>query len=516
MKLRTKIVLGIIVVTTIGGISYRLIWGGNAAGNIQTDWVKKQNLRSTVLTTGQVVSSTDLALGFKASGVVKKISVREGDVVKEGETLAMLDQTDAYASLTSAQGSLAQAKANYDKVLAGASSEAIAVAEKAVEASQVALDNANTNLQSIKATQETAVVNAYATLLNTSFSAVAGSGNLDNVVPTITGTYIGLQEGIYQISLLNSGNGLRFQTQGLESSSGDVKTTPVFMGTKGLYITFASTPSIADTWTVNIPNTYASAYVSNNNAYQAALKARESAIASAQAQVSSAQAALLQAQASEASTRAQARPADIAVAKAQILSAEGQVKTAQALVENTTLKAPADGTITQVDIKVGEQTTALKEIIVLQDVGNLHVEANVSEASIASLKSGQDADLTFDALGPDRHFAGKVESINPASVVISGVVNYKITASFEPIPDIRPGMTANMTILAAKKEGVLAVPQRAVISKDGKKFVRVIDDAKRKAYHETEVGTGLEADGGLVEIIFGLSEGQEVVTYIKA
>jgi multidrug efflux pump subunit AcrA (membrane-fusion protein) len=55
-----------------------------------------------------------------------------------------------------------------------------------------------------------------------------------------------------------------------------------------------------------------------------------------------------------------------------------------------------------------------------------------------------------------------------------------------------------------------------VINKNSKQYVRVIDDSKKKTYHEVQVQTDLQADGGLVEIISGISEGQEIVTYIKS
>ncbi|OGZ93982.1 MAG: hypothetical protein A3H69_01835 [Candidatus Sungbacteria bacterium RIFCSPLOWO2_02_FULL_47_9] len=512
---RKKIFWAVLILLILGGIGYYFLRNKNNTGAIQTDTVKRLNLKETVLTTGQVVSSTDLSLGFKGSGIVIAVTVKEGDHVKSGQTLAILDQADALASLTSARGSLAQANANYEKVVAGASNETIAVAEKAVRAAEVTLDNAKTSLVNTREQQNTAVQNAYAALLNTSLTAIPRAGNADSVIPAISGTYTGADQGAYQIRLYSGGSGLQFQTNGLENSSGDVQTGPVPMGKRGLYIQFSSTPSPSDTWTVYIPNTYASAYVTNNNAYQAALKTRDSAVASADAQVKSAETALAQAQASLNEKQAKARPADIDVARAQILSAEGQVQTAEAAFANTTLKAPADGTITSVDIKVGEQATAMKIVMVLQNIGDLHAEANVSEASIAALKQGQTVDFTFDALGPDSHFDGTVEAINPASTVISGVVNYKVTAGFRNVPGIKPGMTTNMTILAAVKDNVLAVPQRAVINQAGKHYVRVVDDTKTKSFHQVEVQTGLEADEGLVEIISGLSEGQEVITFMK-
>ena len=153
--------------------------------------------------------------------------------------------------------------------------------------------------------------------------------------------------------------------------------------------------------------------------------------------------------------------------------------------------------------------------MILQDIGNMHAEADVSEANIASLEIGQTIDYTLDALGPDKHFLGKVLTINPSSTIVSGVVNYKVKGSLDNIEKIKPGMTANMTILVAKKDNVLAVPSTSVINKNDKNYVRVIEDKKKKNFREIEVQTGLRGDGGLVEIISGLNEGQEIVTYIK-
>ena len=238
-------------------------------------------------------------------------------------------------------------------------------------------------------------------------------------------------------------------------------------------------------------------------------------VTSAQNQINSAHAALLQSQATLAQLQAKAQPADINAARAQILSAQGQVDAASAALDNTILKAPADGTITQVDTKVGEQANAMQEVMVLQDINTLHVEAYVSEANVAYLKIGQPVEYTFDALGPDRTFNGKILTINPASTLVSGVVDYLVKADFPNIAEIKPGMTANMTILVSSKDNVLAIPRSALVNQNGQQSIRVIDHPQTKTYHQVPVQTGLQADGGLVEITSGLSDNQEIVTYIK-
>ncbi len=513
---KKRIIWSAIILLVLFVIGYFIFRPKDNSGNIQTEIVKKQDLKSTVLATGQVVSGTDLNLSFKTSGFVQSVKVTEGSKVKTGDVLATLDQKDALASLTSARGALAQAQANYNKVLAGASNEEIIVAQKAVDAAQVTLDTAKVNLKNTQSQQETAVSNAYSALLNSTLEAVPSAGNAGTGIATVSGTYTGAEQGTYTLSLYISGNGMMFQLSGLETSSGEYKSFPVPLGSRGLFIEFSGTSYANDQWVVKIPNTSASTYVANYNAYQSSLKTRQSSVDAAQAQLNSAQVALDQAIAALNLKKAQARPADLQVAQAQVLSAQGQVQAAQSNLENTIMRAPTGGTITKVDAKVGQQATAMQALIVLQDVGNLHVEANISEANISSIISEQQVEVTFDALGVDRKFIAKVQTIDPASTVVSGVVNYKVKVSLEKLEQIKPGMTANLNILTGEKSGVLAVPQRAVISRDGKKFVRVITDTKKKAYTEAEVTTGMEADGGLVEIVSGVSEGAEVVTFIRS
>ncbi len=550
--LQKRYIFGLIALIVIGGVAYK-VTRPKVDASIQTDTAKQQDLKKTVLATGQVTSQTDLGLNFRGSGIVQKITTKVGAQAKQGDILATLDQKDQAASLTQARGSLASAQANYNKVISGASGPDIDVSRAVVASAQVALDNAKASTNSVVASAQVAldnakksftdtqrqqaslVKNSYSVLLNSGLSAVPGNSNLSTTVVTISGNYTG-GEGSYKITAFNDGSEPRFVASGLESSNGLMRTAPVSLGAKGLYVQFSNTTAYSgDFWIVDIPNTKSASYTSNLSAYNSAVQNQSSAISAAQNLINSTQSAYEQASVSAAGSvtiaqsaldqansqlalkQQQARPADVAAARAQILSASGQVQAASANLENTVIRAPSNGTITTVNIKVGEQAIpGAIAAIVLQDVDNLHVEANISEANIASVQVGQTVSFTFDALGPDRTFNGLVQLIDPASTVVSGVVNYKVTAGVDKLPEIKPGMTANMTILVGQKAHVLSIPQRAVLSHDSKKFVRVITDSQKKTYEEKEVTTGMDADGGLVEVVSGLSAGQEIVTFIAA
>lgn len=510
----------IFTVAIIGIIVFFAFRGNNSSNGILTDTVKKQDLKRTVLATGQVVSSTDLALSFQSSGVVKSVNVKVGDKVASGQVLATLDQKNQLASLEQARGARDSAQANYDKVVSGATSEDVQVSRAAVTAAQATLDNAKATYDSVVAQQKILVENARLAWINSGLSADRLAYYDTSATLTVSGTYTGMEQGEYDISLYSDGgSGFFFKVSGLENSTGVLKKgTPLGLGTRGLSMTFSTTGTFSgvDSWRIAIPNTRGSSYVTDFNAYQAALQTQNAAIVTAGNTVNSAQAALDQAKATLVLKQAEARPEDIASAAAAVTSASGQVAAAAAALENTMIRAPASGTMTAVDIKVGELASSLKEVMVLQDVSSLHVEANVSEASVASIKPGQSTEVTFDALGPDQKYAIKVLLVDPASIVISGVVNYKVTFSLENLVDVKPGMTANLVVLTAERTGVLSVPQRAIILRDGNKLARVITDPKTKAYQERQISTGLEGDGGLVEVIEGLAEGDAIVTFINS
>jgi len=499
-KKRNIWIIVVVIIAII--IGYFIFWPKSSIKITQTGFVTKQNLQETVLSTGQVVSGTDLALSFQGSGVVRRVSVKEGNVVYQGQTLASLDQSSALATLTSAQGSLAQAQANYDRLINGATQTEIQASRDAVSLARVNLDNSYSSALVALNNSYTAIYNAYINvnnLYNDYFTTSDQQGILvqDNR-NIITNSLAEAKTAVDQISNQSSIDLAISNLSNYLNKTFNALQIIRYQCSQGSY---DSKVSSTDKTSLDTQKTTVSSASSSINTLQ-------SSIASYKVSLQTAENAL-------AARQAKPRQEDVNLASAQILSARGQVDSAQAVLNNLVITAPTSGTVTRVDIKVGEQATPSKEAIVLQDIEDLHTEADVSEANVASLQVGQSIDYTFDALGPDQHFVGKVLTIDPASTVISGVVNYKVKGSLENVSGIKPGMTANITILVAKKDNVLAVPSTAVINKNNKQYVRIFDDKSDKTYHEVQVQTGLQADGGLVEIISGLSEGQEIITYMK-
>lgn len=474
------------------------------AENTTTETVKITDLKETILATGQVVSNTDLELSFRSSGIVRDIKVKVGDKVKKGDMISSLDGDDEKASLTTARGVLLAAQARYKRVVEGASNEEINL-------SRVALENAKIDLENTKKSQETVLQNAYHNLLNSNPEAVPEDGDDDYTAPIISGNYSLGKEGIIKLRLYSSSGGVSYEATGLTSGTGNSNTiTAQPIGNSGLFIKFPENFGLnVKEWIIEIPNKKASNYLTNYNAYQAALKSKDSIIASAEAMVA-------QRQAEYDLKIAGARGTDIEMAQAEVLQAEGSYQQAQARYNDTLITAPVDGTITSIDVKIGELATPNKRAFLLEDVTNMYVEAFINEANVSILSTGLPVDISFDAFGTDKIWNGAITFIDPSSNLISGVVNYKVKATIPQIEGLKPGMTANMTIKAEEKNGVLVVPTRSIITnKTGDVLIRLVTNSKKKKWKEVPVEVGMEGDGGMTEIISGLKEGDEIVVLIK-
>jgi len=134
----------------------------------------------------------------------------------------------------------------------------------------------------------------------------------------------------------------------------------------------------------------------------------------------------------------------------------------------------------------------------------------VDELDIAKIKPGQRTVVTIEAL-PGKTFNGTVSKISEIGNVQSGVSTYDVTVTIPEGQEIKSGMTADIEILIADKRDVLLVPVEAVIERNGNYFVMTGGQAGQDGeQRQVRVETGLRNEN-YVEITGGLEEGDEVI-----
>ncbi len=152
--------------------------------------------------------------------------------------------------------------------------------------------------------------------------------------------------------------------------------------------------------------------------------------------------------------------------KAAKTQAEAQYERAQINLEYATIRAPIDGVVISRQVDVGQTVAASFSsptlFTIAKDLTKMQVLANVDEADIGKVQTGQDVTFTVDAYA-EQQFHGTVSQVRLAPVTVQNVVNYVVVIDV-PNDDkkLMPGMTATVTVLVQKKEAILKVPTIAL------------------------------------------------------
>jgi HlyD family secretion protein len=210
-------------------------------------------------------------------------------------------------------------------------------------------------------------------------------------------------------------------------------------------------------------------------------------------------------------TKSGATEEQIKSQEARVLQYKAEEQKASSELNKLSLRSPINGVVTKQEAKLGETLTSGTLAVSVISDGSYQIEANVSEVSVGKVSIGNRVYITMDAFA-DKNFPGTVSYIEPAETLIDGVVNYKTIIDIDKdyFSYLKSGLTANLMIETYKKENVLVIPNYAVSKKDDKYFVNILV-SKKVVEKEIGIDTGLISNDGLVEVLWGLSEGDVVV-----
>ena len=215
----------------------------------------------------------------------------------------------------------------------------------------------------------------------------------------------------------------------------------------------------------------------------------------------------------------------VALDGSMVKQQQANLEEAQVNLDYTNIISPVDGTVVSRNVDVGQTVAASFQtptlFLIAKDLTQMQVDTNVSESDIGDLREGQIADFGVDAF-PDRVFEGTVGQVRQVPISIQNVTTYDVVVNV-PNPEflLKPGMTANVTIISARRDNVLRIPIQAlqfspILAKRNsansatsrEKRVWLADGGVIKP---VSIVTGLD-DGHYVEVMSGLKQGDLVVT----
>ena len=220
-------------------------------------------------------------------------------------------------------------------------------------------------------------------------------------------------------------------------------------------------------------------------------------------------------------------------AEAMVTIKEGALQKARVDLDHCTITSPIDGIVISRSVDVGQTVAASLSAPVIftiaNDLAKMQIDANVAEADIGTVEAGQKVDFTVDAF-PKRTFHGEVVQVRNAPITVQNVVTYDTVIGVNNSDlKLKPGMTANVSIVGAQRDNALKVsnaalrfrppdvtpPPTGVLGRRGKpgehSTERTVYALRGSKPSPVQIKTGI-SDGISTEVLDGLREGDRVVT----
>ncbi|HRN51302.1 MAG TPA: efflux RND transporter periplasmic adaptor subunit [Anaerolineales bacterium] len=419
-----------------------------AASSYQTATVARGNLVASVGATGSVRGLQSAALAWETSGIVEEIHFDVGEVVREGDIIANLLLSSMPANVILSQADLQSAQDAFEDFENSFGDLGISQAQKTLADAQDVYERAQRYLSSISNPGRPVDIDqAQANL-------VLAQDRLDRAQEAYE-PYASRPE-----SDLGRANMLLQVTQAQQQYDAALRQYNALASGSG------STP-----------------------------------IAKAEADLALAQAQL---------EIAQKNYDDILAGPTaqQYAAAQARLAAAQAGVDMGYIIAPFNGTLTDLYPNEGDLVTMGSSAAQVDNLDTVQVVVEVSEVDVNRVQVGQPASVILDAV-QDITYEGAVVAVAMAGNTTQGGVNFRVVVELdEPDANVRPGMTAAVTIVVTQMEDVLLIPNRAVRVQNGRRVVYVMRGLSLEAV-EVTLGASSET---FSEVVAGeLKEGDTIV-----
>ena len=469
--------------------------------------VARGTVTKEIKATGPVKAASDVSLAWEKSGRIVAVGAKVGDKVQAGQTLLSLDNADLAAQLAQAKANLAAAQASYDALKNGARPEQLAMKKLALEKAQADLNNAYDNaivtLNDAYAKNDDAVKTYTDGLftnpdkdwlkLNYITSDSQIEINLTNARQTVNRNQAAWSAEMSQLKANPSHAAIDAELAKVKSYIGDTRN----------YLDYAFNIITVST---NMTPAAASSFKTGINAARTEITAASNSINAQTQGINSLYIGLNSVNEDYNLTVAGARSEDLAAQAARVAQAQAAVEAIDVSIGKNFLKAPIAGIVTKLEGKKGEFASPGVTVATIISDSQNEIEIRLSEADVAKAAVGAAANITLDAYG-NQNFEGKIISIDPAQTTgADGLTGYKVRIQLtQNYSEIKTGMTANASVIAASKTGVLYLPESALIRNIGDYYAIKPDKTQAK------VEIGLIGSDGKVEILSGLAENDTVL-----
>jgi HlyD family secretion protein len=396
---------------------------------------------------GEIVPAQEVQLSFTLPGRVQSVAVQMDAEVRAGDLLATQETQGLEAQVAQARAAVETARANLARLKAAARPEEIAPAEDAVALAQTQVAQAEAALEAAEAQHAAAqsAVDAAKAALHAAQAQYrqveAGASDAERAAAEAD---LRLTE-----AQLRQAQAAYDRVRGAP----DIQMRPEALALEQAAIAHEAAGAQYQALVQGASQEHKDAALAHVESAQVGVIQAENQVRAALAQVSQAASAVEAARVQETQAghqlsllKAGATAEEIATAEAQLAQAEATLQAAQASWAQAALVAPFDGTITALEIGLGEVVVPSQMVLALADLAHLRAETtDLSERDVAKVKLGQPVSVYVEALA--QQIDGRVVGIAPQATTVGGDVVYSVYIELDEQPsDLRWGMSIEVEI----------------------------------------------------------------------
>ena len=516
-------IISVVVIIAIVALGY---WGYGKINNTTgvtryvLSAVTKNTIISSVSGSGQVSVSNQVNINPTVSGTLTSVNIKPGDKVGEGQTLFVIDDTNAQKTVRDAEINLQNANLALQKLqLQNSDTNLNTALSKAYDDGFTAMSNSFLDMPSIMNGLTTMFFSSDPKVINGQFYINWYS---QQVGPSDHNSVVAYQQSLtdsYNLALTAYNKNIAdYKSISRNSNSSTIESL--------ISETYATTKLLSDV--VKNGNNYidfVNSSMQNNNFNIPPIIATHKALLNTYtSQINSHLSSLLSVETTISTNKDSFVSSDLNTQSAQISikQAQNSLLDAQQNLSYYHIKAPFSGVVASVPVILGANVssgTTLATIITTKELATI----TLNEIDVAKITLGEKATLTFSAI-PDLTITGQVAQIDSLGTVSQGVVNYNVKISFDTSDNrVKPGMSVDAKIITKVEQDVLTIPNGAIKTQNGVSYVQMFDTILPAPVTGTQGSVSLTpprsqtveigiSNSTSTEIISGLKEGDEIVT----
>lgn len=512
------------------GLAWMLLRPADAAAGYTQETVSRRDITTYNSFVGNVQAADEVQVISKVSAQITSLSTEKGAVVRKGDVLVQLDASAVLNNIalkeaalgnsqTSNTFSISDAQRNYDnykQALDRGLNSTLNSAAAQKDTAYNALESAKTTYDTAKANFDQGLDSTAAALYTARDIALAerdsAQQSLNAAAENTASAQAALNNATNQVQTIQA----EIDAAKAEDPNADVTALEGQLSAATQAQTQAQSTLDAAQAAQNEAQTALTQAQNNLDLAQTQLdQARSAVLQPLQKQIDSAQSAYDTACTSYDTADLQVhQQLDTYVANLEKAKATANTKTSQLELQNLrdslndyTIVAPCDGTVTALNAAEGEMAASGKAMATLSNLNAMEISIKVDEYSVMNTGIGSSVTVYVDSI--DQTYEGTLSWVAESATITNGVSYYEATVSFTADEQVKSGMSVEVRLTNVDQKNVIAVPVEALnYHEDNTAYVLIANGRKAPLQKEVQVGA---ADGSYVEILEGLFEGDLIV-----